>query len=539
MAGITGHILTMILLLFSILATGGLESVAAAAAYYRPQFFAIQNRHFGPHSVIIATAKDQALLTWIHGLNPRMMSSIPEMEKQFFGIVPSRPNNKHGSLLSSRKLPMPLVSRSSFPVKVVERLKGGPGGQEANFTSNDRMVKRMLLLHRQVSHRWFLMLLLVPAALLFLAVSICLYKVCRRSKYQVNQFDTQLSKKLSRSKLFGPWLSFKGSIAGGRCLSSARPIAYLLLHNATDNFSSSNLLGKGSFSRVYKAKLDHDVFAAVKRLEENGKQGEIEFQAEVGLMSKIRHPNLVSLLGFSSDGPERLLVYELMENGSLHDQLHGPSHGSGLTWHLRLKIALQAARGLEHLHEHCKPAVIHRDFKASNILLDAGFNAKVSDFGLALVKPVGSMHKDSVQVQGTFGYVAPEYLMNGSLTEKSDVYGFGVVLLELLTGRLPMDSLMPLGSQSLVTWAMPLLSDKAKVLEIVDPYLQDTVNLKHLYQVAAVVKLCVQPEPSYRPLITDVLQSLLPLVPIELGGAWRDTKARKTRSAIQASGSPI
>jgi hypothetical protein len=146
MAGITGHILTMILLLFSILATGGLESVAAAA-YYRPQFFAIQNRHFGPHSVIIATAKDQALLTWIHGLNPRMMSSIPEMEKQFFGIVPSRPNNKHGSLLSSRKLPMPLVSRSSFPVKVVERLKGGPGGQEANFTSNGIIYPQRKIAH--------------------------------------------------------------------------------------------------------------------------------------------------------------------------------------------------------------------------------------------------------------------------------------------------------------------------------------------------------------------------------------------------------
>jgi hypothetical protein len=146
MARITGHILTMILLLFSILATGGLESVAAAA-YYRPQFFAIQNRHFGPHSVIIATAKDQALLTWIHGLNPRMMSSIPEMEKQIFGIVPSRPNNKHGSLLSSRKLPMPLVSRSSFPVKVVERLKGGPGGQEANFTSNGIIYPQRKIAH--------------------------------------------------------------------------------------------------------------------------------------------------------------------------------------------------------------------------------------------------------------------------------------------------------------------------------------------------------------------------------------------------------
>jgi hypothetical protein len=150
MAGITGHVLTIILLLFSILATGGLESVAAAAAaYYRPQFFAIQNRHFGPHSVTIAITKfkDQALLTWIHGLNPRMMSSTPETEKQFFRIVPSRPNKKHCSLLSSRKLPMPLVSRSPFPVKVVERLNAGPGGQEANFTSNGIIYPQRKIAH--------------------------------------------------------------------------------------------------------------------------------------------------------------------------------------------------------------------------------------------------------------------------------------------------------------------------------------------------------------------------------------------------------
>ncbi|CAM6018912.1 unnamed protein product [Sphagnum balticum] len=390
------------------------------------------------------------------------------------------------------------------------------------------MIVQGMTVHK-LSNRWFLMLLLVPAALLFLAILVCLYRACRMGKgYKsssrmlvwTNQatlqphLDMELSRELSK---------------GGLPLSACR-VAYTLLQNATNNFSSSNLLGEGSFSHVYKANLDYGIFAAVKRLEKNGKQGENAFQAEVDLMSKIRHPNLVALLGFSSDGPEHLLVYELMHNGSLHDQLHGPSHGSGLSWHLRLKIALEAARGLEHLHDHCKPAVIHRDFKASNILLDARFNAKVSDFGLAIANPEGSPPKNSVEVQGTFGYVAPEYLMNGSLTEKSDVYGFGVVLLELLTGRLPVDSAMSLGSQSLVTWAMPVLSDRAKILEIIDPCLHDTVNLKHLYQVAAVVKLCLQSEPSYRPLITDVIQSLVPLVPVELGGAWRDTKAPQTSS---------
>jgi serine/threonine protein kinase len=162
--------------------------------------------------------------------------------------------------------------------------------------------------------------------------------------------------------------------------------------------------------------------------------------------------------------------------------------------------------------------------------LDSSFNAKVSDFGLAVALEEGGLLKDDVQVQGTFGYIAPEYLMDGTLTEKSDVYGFGVVLLELLTGRLPIDMSLPLGSQSLVTWVTPLLTKRSMLMEILDPSLRESVNEKHLHQVAAVAVLCVQAEASYRPLIADVVQSLLPLVPQELGGAFKTKPKAETNN---------
>lgn len=176
-------------------------------------------------------------------------------------------------------------------------------------------------------------------------------------------------------------------------------------------------------------------------------------------------------------------------------------------------------RGLKYLHEHCYPAVIHRDLKSSNILLDANFNAKLSDFGLAITD--GSQNKNNIKLSGTLGYVAPEYLLDGKLTDKSDVYAFGVVLLELLLGRKPVEKLTPSQCQSIVTWAMPQLTDRSKLPNIVDNVIKNTMDPKHLYQVAAVAVLCVQPEPCYRPLIADVLHSLIPLVPVELGGTLR------------------
>ncbi|KAJ0076202.1 hypothetical protein Patl1_34684 [Pistacia atlantica] len=176
------------------------------------------------------------------------------------------------------------------------------------------------------------------------------------------------------------------------------------------------------------------------------------------------------------------------------------------------------ARGLEHLHEHCSPPLVHRDLKSSNILLDSNFNAKLSDFGLAVT---GGTQSKNVKLSGTLGYVAPEYLLEGKLTDKSDVYAFGVVLLELLMGRRPVEKMSPIQCQSVVTWAMPQLTDRSKLPNLVDPVIRDTMDLKHLYQVAAVAVLCIQPEPSYRPLIMDVLHSLIPLVPTELGGSLR------------------
>ncbi|MQL91060.1 hypothetical protein Taro_023667 [Colocasia esculenta] len=311
--------------------------------------------------------------------------------------------------------------------------------------------------------------------------------------------------------------SFKTMAQNG----SVSAIDHTLLEAATNNFDASFILGEGGFGCVYKACLHDGACVAVKKMDNSGHDSEREFQNEMELLSRIQHPNVISLLGYSINDQSRFLVFELMQNGSLETQLHGPSHGSSLAWHIRMKIALDVARGLEHLHEHQSPPVIHRDIKSSNILLDSEFNAKVpiSDFGLA----VTDQNKSSSRLSGTLGYVAPEYLLDGYLTEKSDVYAFGVILLELLMGRKPVEK-MPLINQFDDLQAMPQLTDRSKLPNIVDPVIRNTMDLKHLYQIAAIAVLCIQPEPSYRPLITDVLHSLIPLVPIELGGALKVTE---------------
>ncbi|KAK4410635.1 putative receptor-like protein kinase [Sesamum angolense] len=205
---------------------------------------------------------------------------------------------------------------------------------------------------------------------------------------------------------------------------------------------------------------------------------------------------------------------KLKECSAKSNQSSGPSCRSALTWHQRMKIALDVARGLEYLHEHCNPPVIHRDLKPSNIfsiptsMPSFGILLQISDFGLAIAG--GNSNKTNIKLTGTLGYVAPEYLLDGKLTDKSDVYAFGVVLLELLMGRRPVERVAETQCQSIVTWASPQLTDRSKLPNIVDPAIRNTMDLKHLYQVAAIAVLCVQPEASYRPLITDVLHSFIP-----------------------------
>ncbi|GER39317.1 protein kinase superfamily protein [Striga asiatica] len=303
--------------------------------------------------------------------------------------------------------------------------------------------------------------------------------------------------------------SKKGSVAS---------IDYQMLVIATNNFDEGKLLGEGGLGRVYKACFSDNFEAAVKKICADWQEAQRQYENEVQILSKIQHQNIVSLLGYCVHEQQRFLIYEMMEGGSLDLILHAPSRRSTLTWPLRMKIALDVARGLEHLHEHCDPPVIHRDLKSSNILLDSNFNAKISDFGLAITE--GNSIKTNIKLTGTLGYVAPEYLLDGKLTDKSDVYAFGVILLELLMGRRPVEKVES-QCQSIVTWATPQLMDKSKLPDIVDQSIKDTIDLKHLYQVAAIAVLCVQPEASYRPLIADVLHSFIPLVPVQFGGSLK------------------
>lgn len=286
---------------------------------------------------------------------------------------------------------------------------------------------------------------------------------------------------------------------------------YKELELATDNFSEANVIGNGDFGVIYRGVLRDGTVAAVKKLHREGKQGERAFRVEVDLLSRLYSPYLVQLLGYCADQHYRLLIMEFMPNATLHRHLHH-HHPRLLNWGVRLRVALDCAKALEFLHEHSLPSVIHRDFKSSNILLDENFRAKVSDFGLAKTGSDKINGQISTRVLGTTGYLAPEYASTGKLTTKSDVYSYGVVLLELLTGRVPVDTKRPPGEHVLVSWALPRLTNREKIEEMVDPSLQCQYSKKDLIQVAAIAAMCVQPEADYRPLMTDVVQSLIPLV---------------------------
>ncbi|ONK55444.1 uncharacterized protein A4U43_UnF3240 [Asparagus officinalis] len=227
------------------------------------------------------------------------------------------------------------------------------------------------------------------------------------------------------------------------------------------------------------------------------------------MLSLLSHPNLVNLLGYCSDNGQRILVYEYMALGSLQDHLLDLAPNTkALNWNTRMKIAAGAAKGLEHLHVTATPPVIYRDLKASNILLDQDYNPKLADFGLAKLGPVGSQNHISTRVMGTFGYCAPEYALTGKLTIMSDIYSFGVVLLELITGRKAMDSRRPRNEQRLVEWAAPLFKDKKNFLKMADPLLEGKFPVKSLYQAIAIAAMCVQEEDTTRPLIKDVASAL-------------------------------
>ncbi|KAK8469736.1 hypothetical protein PHAVU_005G159200 [Phaseolus vulgaris] len=281
------------------------------------------------------------------------------------------------------------------------------------------------------------------------------------------------------------------------------------IEKATNNFNSSSILGKGGFGLVYKGDLNDGREVAVKILKRDDQHGDHEFFAESEMLSCLHHRNLVKLIGICTEKQNRCLVYELVPNGSVESHLHGvDKETEPLDWNTRMKIALGAARGLAYLHEDCNPCVIHRDFKSSNILLEYDFIPKVSDFGLARTTLKEGNKPISTHVIGTFGYVAPEYAMTGHLLVKSDVYSYGVVLLELLSGRKPVDLSQPPGQENLVAWARPLLTSKEGLQKIIDPVMKPSVSVDTIVKVAAIASMCVQPEVTQRPFMGEVVQAL-------------------------------
>ncbi|CAM6127254.1 unnamed protein product [Calypogeia fissa] len=298
-------------------------------------------------------------------------------------------------------------------------------------------------------------------------------------------------------------MSFISSIAA--YAGFIRTFTLFEVERATESFSPKNVVGEGGFGRVYRGLLEDGCKVAVKVLTGEGS----EFVAEVEVLSRLHHRNLVKLIGICTDNCTKCLIYELVSNGSLESHLHGVDRlVAPLDWRTRVKIALGAARGLAYLHEDSSPCIIHRDFKASNILLEDDFTPKVSDFGLAKVATEGGNEHVSTRVMGTFGYVAPEYAMTGHLLVKSDVYSYGVVLLELLTGRKPVNMDQPGGQENLVTWARPLLINREALPLWIDPSLGNNYPPEDVAKMAGVAYRCVHPEVSQRPFMGEVVQAL-------------------------------
>ncbi|XP_065848072.1 probable LRR receptor-like serine/threonine-protein kinase At1g53430 [Euphorbia lathyris] len=286
------------------------------------------------------------------------------------------------------------------------------------------------------------------------------------------------------------------------------------IKRATNNFDPEFKIGEGGFGPVYKGVLSDGVVIAVKQLSSKSKQGNREFVNEIGMISALQHPNLVKLYGCCIEGNQLLLVYEYLENNSLARALFGPEeHRINLDWQRRKKIVLGIAKGLAYLHEESRLKIVHRDIKATNVLLDKDLNAKISDFGLAKLDEEENTHI-STRIAGTIGYMAPEYAMRGYLTDKADVYSFGVVLLEIVSGKSntnyrPKDEFV-----YLLDWAY-VLQEQGNLLELVDPFLGSNYSKEEARRILTLALLCTNPSPTLRPSMSSVINMVEGKIPVQ------------------------
>ncbi|KAI3789528.1 hypothetical protein L2E82_02327 [Cichorium intybus] len=283
---------------------------------------------------------------------------------------------------------------------------------------------------------------------------------------------------------------------------------------ATHNFDSANKIGEGGFGPVYKGVLQDGSTIAVKQLSSKSKQGNREFVTEIGMISALQHPNLVKLYGCCIEGNQLLLIYEYLENNSLARALFGKENQRlNLDWKTRQKICTQVARGLAYLHEESRLKIVHRDIKATNVLLDKDLNAKISDFGLAKLDEEENTHI-STRIAGTIGYMAPEYAMRGYLTDKADVYSFGIVALEIVSGKSNTNYRPKEEFVYLLDWAY-VLQEQGNLLELVDPVLGSKYPKEEAMRMLNVALLCTNPSPTLRPAMSAVVSMLDGKIPVQ------------------------
>ncbi|PUZ76825.1 hypothetical protein GQ55_1G321100 [Panicum hallii var. hallii] len=302
-----------------------------------------------------------------------------------------------------------------------------------------------------------------------------------------------------------------------RGANSLREFRFRELRVATSDFSRLLKLGEGGFGSVYKGVIRlpggpaGGTVVAIKKLNPKGHQGHKQWLAEVHFLGVVEHPNLVKLIGYcaarSERGPQRLLVYEFMSNKTLDDHLFNKAYPV-LPWDIRLEIALDAAEGLMYLHEGLEVQVIYRDFKASNVLLDEEFRAKLSDFGLAREGPSANHTHVSTAVMGTLGYAAPDYVETGHLTTKSDVWSFGVVLYEILTGRRSLERNRPKTEQKLLEWVRQYPVESKQFSKIIDTRLEGHYSKQGARKVAKLANSCLAKHRRDRPTMREVIKSL-------------------------------
>ncbi|KAL3349924.1 hypothetical protein AABB24_022799 [Solanum stoloniferum] len=339
------------------------------------------------------------------------------------------------------------------------------------------------------------------AVLLILSVIIGVL-VCQKKRDQET---------VRKSNPFATWDSIKDS-GGVPQLKGVKCFTFEELKKYTNNFSESNYIGSGGYGKVYRGTLPDGQLIAIKRAEQASKQGSLEFKTEIEILSRFHHKNVVSLVGFCFRQGEQMLIYEFIPNGSLKESLSGKS-GIKLDWKRRLRIALGAARGLQYLHDHVDPPIIHRDIKSNNILLDERLNAKVADFGLSKMMCEPDKDYVSTQVKGTMGYMDPEYYTTHQLTEKSDVYSFGVLLLELITARSPIVRGKYIVKE--LRQAIDKSKDMYNIDEFVDPAIPSNMTPISFRKFVDLAFTCLEDAGANRPTMGEVVKEIENIMEID------------------------